>query len=94
MLLVSTGVSLFANVNDVLRPDCFASGAALRVQKLQQFLQRVRVGRVAQESALPDYLHKAFILEFVQVMGKGGTWDFQFLLNLANNEAFRMRFQE
>src|SRR5260370_33264989 len=56
-------VSSFATDN-LLRLDGFISGAALGVQKAQQLLERVEVGRIPQERAFPADGHALFILEF------------------------------
>src|ERR1700722_6057523 len=46
---------LLADLNDLFRPDRVIARATLGVQKLQQFLQRFRIGGAAQESAFaPD----------------------------------------
>jgi hypothetical protein len=63
-------VSIFANVDDVVWLERFTSSAALCIEELQKFLERIRVGRVAQESALPAHFNKAFILELIQMMGE------------------------
>jgi hypothetical protein len=57
-------------VNDIVWLERFTSSTALCIEDLQKFLERIRVRRVAQESALPAHVHKAFILELIQVMGK------------------------
>ena len=48
----------------------FTSSATLGIEELQKFLERIRVGRVAQEGALPAHFDKAFILELIQMMGE------------------------
>ena len=58
-----------ANLNDFLGLDGLVAGAALRVEKLQQFLQGFGVGRVAQERALPPHAHQVFVLELVEMVG-------------------------
>jgi hypothetical protein len=57
-------------VNDVVWLERFTSSTALCIEELQKFLERIRVGRVAQESAFPAHFHKTFILELIQMMGK------------------------
>src|SRR5437868_2485743 len=59
---------LFADLNDSLWLERLISGAAFRIQELQQFLQRFRVGCVMQEGALTPHLDQSFVLELVQVM--------------------------
>jgi hypothetical protein len=56
---------LFAKLNNVPWFDRLISSAALGVEKLQQFLQRLCVGGVAQEGALPPNLNESFVLELV-----------------------------
>jgi hypothetical protein len=60
------------NLNNVLRPQNVVPRAALRIEKLHQFLKRFRVRRVPQKSALTSHLHQIFILQFVQMVGKCG----------------------
>jgi hypothetical protein len=52
-------------VNDILWFESFASSAALCVEELQEFLQRIGIGGVPQEGALPGYLDKALIPKLV-----------------------------
>ena len=59
---------LFADLNDILWLERLISGAAFRIQELQQFLQRFRIGCVMQEGALAPRLDQAFVFELVQVM--------------------------
>jgi hypothetical protein len=57
-------------VNDVVWLKRFTSSATLGIEELQKFLERIRIGRVAQESAFPAHFDKAFILELIQMMGE------------------------
>jgi hypothetical protein len=46
----------------------FVAGAALGIQKAQQFRQRLGVRRIAQKRAFAPHFHQVFILQFVQMV--------------------------
>src|SRR5271155_2571565 len=54
--------SLLADLNYVARCDGFVSRAALGVEKLQDFLERLGIGAVAKEGALAADDDQAFVL--------------------------------
>jgi hypothetical protein len=49
----SIGFSLLADLDDGLGLNRFVSGAAFGIKEAQQFLQRLGIGRIPEESALP-----------------------------------------
>ena len=85
---------LFADLDDVSGLQRFVSRAAFGIQKLQNFLERFGVGRVAQERAFALHADQVFIFQLVEVMRERGIRDIQFSLNVADDEAFRMRREE
>ncbi len=74
--------------------DRLVSGAAFRVEKLQDFLKGLDVRGVAQERALAANENKIFISEFVEVMGQRGVRDVELRLNFADDQALGMGRKE
>src|ERR1700690_1094199 len=66
--LLGMTLLLFADLNDGSGVDRIVPGAALGVQKTQQFLQSLRVGDVAQERALALHPNQVLALQFVEVV--------------------------
>lgn len=85
---------LFAQLDDGGRFDGLVAGTTLGIQESEEFLQRVGIGRVAQEGALPADSDETFVFEFVEVMGQRGRRDAHFRLNLANDHTFGVRGQK
>ena len=81
---------LFTDLNDVLELDGLVASAALGVEELQEFLQSGRVGGVSKEGTFTLDFNQAFILQLVEMVGERGVGDFEFTLNLADDQAFRM----
>jgi hypothetical protein len=81
-------------LNDLLRLESLVARAAFRIKELKKFLKSVRVRGVVQESTLALYVYEVFRLELVEMVGQSGIWNFQFFLNLTNDEALGMGGQQ
>src|SRR5258707_3758010 len=84
-------VLLFAELNEVLRIKRLIPCAALCIKKLHDVAQGIRVGDVMQKRALAFDPHQIFILELVKMVRKRGARDLEFVLNLGDDQAFRVR---
>src|SRR3979490_1369019 len=62
---------LFADLDDLFRLHGLVARAALGVQKLEQFLQRVGVCGVAEKSAFSSNMDEVFRLQLVEMMRQG-----------------------
>ncbi len=78
--------------HDVLELDGLVAGCSTsrRRGNCKQFLQSGRVGGVSKEGAFALDFNQAFILQLVEMVGERGVGDFEFTLNLADDQAFRM----
>src|SRR5579862_792082 len=92
LLFICTSLSadLSTELDDVLRFDSFVSGAAFGIEELQKLLQRFGVGRVAQEGAFALYSDKVLALELFEMVGQGGIWNVEFVLNLVHHQTIRV----
>src|ERR1700683_2386055 len=54
--------------DDGLRLNGLVTRAALRVEKAQQILECVRIGRVPKERPLAAHTHQILVLEFLEMM--------------------------
>lgn len=88
------GSPLFTNLNDLLRSDSLVSCATLRVEELEQVLKGIGVCGVVQESTLTLHAYEVFCLELVEMVRQSGIWNFQFFLNLTDDEALGMGGQQ
>src|SRR5579872_764517 len=91
--------SLFADLNhtflnNALRFERLVASAAFGVEELQQFLQGLSVGGVAEKRAFAFHVDETFGAQLVEMMREGRVGDFEFILNLANHQSFRMRRQQ
>src|SRR5438045_7998377 len=68
VLIISPAFGL-TTADDALRFYSFVAGAALGVQKSEQFLQCRGIGRTTKESSFALNANQALVLELVQVMG-------------------------
>lgn len=82
------------NLYDVVRFEGLVAGAALRVKELQQLLQRLGIGCVAQEGALAPHANQFLGSEFVEMMRKGGVGNIQLFLNFTDDKSLGMAFQQ
>src|SRR5258708_1936890 len=88
-----SGVLMFVSsfgTDNLLWLDGFISGAALGVKKAQQLFECVGVGRIPQERSFPADTHQVLVLEFLQVVGQRGAWNFKLAPNLANDHSARV----
>src|SRR5690242_19897858 len=85
---------LLAQLNDGFRLHGPAACAALRIQKAQQFLEGIGIGRVPEKSAFAPHVHQIFALQLFQVVRQRGIRDTQLVLNFADNEPLRMSLQQ
>src|SRR5229473_385023 len=83
--------ALPTSLRDIFGLQRFVPRATLRIEKLQQFLERFRICRVTQKRALALHVHELFILELVQMMGERRIWNFHFSLDVTNHQPLRMR---
>ncbi len=88
------GFSCLQSLTMVSGSHRLVAGAAFGIKKLQQLLQGVGVGGVAQEGALALDFHQAFGLQLVEVVRKRGVGDVELFLNLAHHQAFGMGRQQ
>jgi hypothetical protein len=93
-LLIVTPIYKFTNLNNRLWLESGVSRTALGIQELQQLLKRFSVSAVVKERAFATDAHEIFRSELVKMMGQGGVWNVQLLLNLAHNQPFGVRRQK
>src|SRR6266852_3062464 len=86
--------ALPAHFHDIFRLQRLVPRAALRIKKLQQFLERFGICRVPQKCALPLHAHQIFIPQLVQVMRQRRIGNLEFPLNVSNHQPLRMRRQK
>src|SRR5579859_402877 len=88
--------SLFADLNhallnNALRFEGLVAGAAFGVEELQQFLQGLGVGGVAQKRAFAFHVDQILGAQLVEMMREGRVGDFEFVLNFSDHQSLRMR---
>src|SRR5258708_27842402 len=81
MIQVS-GKTIFRNLNKGFRRHSAAAGAALFIQKAQNFAQRIGVRGVPQKSSVPADVNQADLLQFFQMMRERGGGNVQLFLDL------------
>src|SRR5258708_39819912 len=86
-LITAPGKTLFRNLNKGFRRHRAAPGAALFIQKAQNFAQRVGVRGVPQKSSVSADVNQADLLQFFQMMRERGGGNVQLLLNLTGHRA-------
>jgi Haem-binding domain len=70
------------------------SRTAFGVKEGQQFLQRLRVGRIPKKLTVSPYRHQAFVLQLFQVVRQRGGGHAQFFLNVAYYQSAGMGSQQ
>lgn len=73
-----------------MRLNRSVSCAALGVKKAQQFLERVGIGGIPKERALPVHVYEIFVLELVQMMRQRGGGNIQLCADITRNHALRV----
>src|SRR5438876_820386 len=68
LFLRDRGLRTTASLRNIFRLQRLVPRAALRIEELQQFLQRFRVRRVTQKRARALHKHEPFILQLVQMV--------------------------
>src|SRR6516165_1252487 len=74
--------------------DGSVAGAALGIQEIDDFLQRVSVCCVPKKRAFSSYPHQILVLKFVEMMRQGRGGNPQFILNVTNNEPLGVSGQQ
>src|ERR1700722_13666692 len=92
MLVVLILAPLLA-ADDGLRLNSLVTRTALGVEKAQQILKCIRIGRIPEERPLTAHAHQVFVLEFVEMMRQRARGNVQFAPNLAHHQALGMRAQ-
>src|SRR5258707_11083558 len=81
-LITAPRKTLFRNLNKGFRRHSAAAGAALFIQKAQNFAQCVGVRGVPQKSSIPADVNQADLLQFFQMMRERGGGNVPLFLNL------------
>src|SRR5579864_4183700 len=82
--------SLFADLNNALRFEGLVAGTAFGIEELQQFLQDFGVGGVTQKRAFAFHVDEILGAQLVEMMREGRVGNFEFVLDLADHQSFRM----
>src|SRR5260370_23716947 len=80
--------------DDLVELNSLVAGATFRIEKTEQLLQGLGVGRVPEEGAVASDLNQILVLELFQVVGQGRIGDAKFALDLADDKAVRMSGEE
>src|ERR1700733_5812026 len=70
--------------DDGLRLNSLVTRTALCVEKAQQILEGIRIGRVPKERPFAAHAHQVFVLQFVEMMRQRARGNVQFAPNFAH----------
>jgi len=87
MSFLLPNLASFGNLDDFFGGDRSATSATFFVQEAENLSKRVGVRGIPKKRAIATNVDEADLLQLFKVMGKSGSWYFEFVLDFAGDHA-------